>query len=128
MKWLDEKALEAQLQRVAAASDESSTALLVYLGKDVEMSMSYWALDIASSPLLQSLYNEHEQMFSDPRPTVFSLSSFEAGVFALASSVLDFNRRIKFCSGCGSKTMMGDSGWKRICSNQECGMRNYDFL
>jgi hypothetical protein len=59
-------------------------------------------MDISTSPFLLELYNNNSatsSSFEEPRPTSFSLSEFESGVFAQASSLLDFNRRIAFCAG-----------------------------
>ncbi|KAL1413034.1 NADH pyrophosphatase [Vanrija albida] len=53
--------------------------------------------------------------WGDARANGSVMSPFEAGVFALARHLIDWNWRNKFCPACGSQTYSLWGGWKRAC-------------
>ncbi|XP_048381177.1 peroxisomal NADH pyrophosphatase NUDT12 [Stegostoma tigrinum] len=53
-------------------------------------------------------------------PHLLTLNKEEAGVVAQARSVLAWHSRYKFCPTCGSNTEVQDSGYKRICLQENC--------
>lgn len=55
--------------------------------------------------------------FSEPRAATANMDVFNAGVFAEARSMVDWNQRNKFCPACGSPTYSIWAGWKLSCSS-----------
>ncbi|KAI6037569.1 NUDIX hydrolase domain-like protein [Pisolithus marmoratus] len=55
--------------------------------------------------------------FMDPKTAMTSLDVFTAAVFAEARSMIDWNRRNKFCPACGSPTFSLWAGWKLSCTS-----------
>ncbi|KAG7091160.1 hypothetical protein E1B28_010213 [Marasmius oreades] len=53
----------------------------------------------------------------DPRSAVGNMGLFEAGIFAEARTMVDWNLRSKFCPGCGSRNYSMWGGWKLACSS-----------
>jgi NAD+ diphosphatase len=60
------------------------------------------------------------ERFLDFRPYLFELPEFDASLLTLAISIVDWNVRIKFCAGCGSKMNSIEGGFKKVCTNEEC--------
>ncbi|KXN72731.1 hypothetical protein CONCODRAFT_4466 [Conidiobolus coronatus NRRL 28638] len=90
-------------------------------GKGVE---SYWAINLQDSWLseskgeeFQSEIKENNLKWLSLRPTAFSLQFMEASIVGLAFSMIDWSNKNKFCSCCGSRTVSGESGYKRVCSS-----------
>ncbi|KAL5612772.1 hypothetical protein BROUX41_004143 [Berkeleyomyces rouxiae] len=48
-------------------------------------------------------------------PRSMTLKATDAATYAQARSLLDWNARNQFCSGCGSPTFSVQSGYKRVC-------------
>ncbi|KZT29078.1 hypothetical protein NEOLEDRAFT_697443 [Neolentinus lepideus HHB14362 ss-1] len=55
--------------------------------------------------------------FSEPRSAMGSFDMFQAGLFAEARSMIDWNARNKFCPACGSAVYSLWAGWKLSCSS-----------
>lgn len=53
--------------------------------------------------------------FAESRAAGSLMSPWEAGVFATARPLIDWNFRHQFCQACGSKTYSLWAGWKRSC-------------
>ncbi|ORX38346.1 putative NAD+ diphosphatase [Kockovaella imperatae] len=53
--------------------------------------------------------------WGDPRSSASSMSGWEAGLFAQARALIDWNTRNRFCPMCGSQTYSLWAGWKRGC-------------
>ncbi|KAF9362278.1 NADH pyrophosphatase [Mortierella sp. NVP85] len=88
----------------------------------------YWALDMSakgSGPTQElkdaietftnSLTEKHGHYFAEMRPAVFSLNFVESGLVAQARALADWNRRNRFCAGCGQKNLTLEGGHKRAC-------------
>jgi NAD+ diphosphatase len=88
----------------------------------------YWALDMSakgSGPtqelkdaietFINSLTEKHGHYFAEMRPAVFSLNFVESGLVAQARALADWNRRNRFCAGCGQKNLSLEGGHKRAC-------------
>ncbi|KAI0318879.1 NUDIX hydrolase domain-like protein [Amylostereum chailletii] len=58
-----------------------------------------------------------EVAFAEPRGVTQGFSAFDAAVFAMARSVVDWNERNKFCSACGAPQYSLWAGWKLACSS-----------
>lgn len=57
-----------------------------------------------------------EGSWGDPRATGSALAAFDAGVFATARALTDWNGRNRHCAACGEKTYSLWGGWKRACT------------
>ncbi|RDB24979.1 putative NADH pyrophosphatase [Hypsizygus marmoreus] len=55
--------------------------------------------------------------WSEPRVLMSGLDTFSGAVFAEARSLVDWNKRNKFCPACGSRTYSMWGGWKLSCSS-----------
>jgi NAD+ diphosphatase len=55
--------------------------------------------------------------FAEARAATRDLSHFDAGVFAEARSMVDWNFRNKFCASCGSPVYSVWGGWKLSCTS-----------
>ncbi|KAF8482582.1 NUDIX hydrolase domain-like protein [Russula ochroleuca] len=55
--------------------------------------------------------------FAEPRGAMRSMNEFDAGVFAEARSMVDWNSRNKFCASCGSRVYSIWGGWKLSCTS-----------
>ncbi|KAI8901391.1 NTP pyrophosphatase [Globomyces pollinis-pini] len=93
----------------------------VYLGWDNKSSVSYWAMDVSTLPL--ETFKEFGP-FLECRRNATQLTESEAAILAQARSMLDWNQRYYYCSGCGSKTESQDVGYKRQCVNEKCVSQN----
>lgn len=58
-----------------------------------------------------------EGSWGDPRATGSAVPAFDAGVFATARALTDWNGRNRHCAACGRKTYSLWGGWKRACSS-----------
>lgn len=58
---------------------------------------------------------EKESMFIDLRAEVLCLDFESTGVVAEARALVDWNKRNRFCPGCGNATASVWGGWKRAC-------------
>lgn len=111
---------------VFLGADEAGTEETLVHGR---RGVGYWALDMsAKGPGVQqelkdaielftnSLTETHGHYLAEARPAAFGLSFQESGLVAQARSVVDWNKRNKFCAGCGRKNASLEGGHKRTCS------------
>lgn len=72
----------------------------------------YFALDASAIGLdLASINGE----WGDARASGAMMPAWEAGLFAFARPLIDWNFRHKFCQACGAQTYSLWGGWKRNC-------------
>jgi NAD+ diphosphatase len=101
---------------------------LMFLGKDQEgpvftLDLSDWEPDEAPSEpahffdeTFHQLSNAPEgQGFYELRNFMAELSPIEAEIAATARSLLEWHRFHGFCSHCGTKSIIAQSGWQRDC-------------
>ncbi|KAJ3273850.1 glycerol transporter [Terramyces sp. JEL0728] len=88
----------------------------VYLGKDIQFDIGYWAMDVSNLKVDFDQYGE----FVHSRPAAFRLPNMEAALFAQARSMIDWNARYIYCPTCSTKTLSSDAGYKRTCENKGC--------
>ncbi|CAE7060799.1 unnamed protein product [Rhizoctonia solani] len=81
----------------------------------------YFALDVSDVPtdFLGTLgVSESQRLdFTEPRSATAKFSTFDASLFALARTMVDWLGQRKFCPACGSKSVSIWSGWKLKCSS-----------
>lgn len=53
--------------------------------------------------------------FLEFRSAVQGLSPFDAGVAATARALFEWHRLHPHCSRCGTRSVVGEAGWKRVC-------------
>ena len=99
---------------------------LIFLGSSD--SVSYFALDI--SELGDNIYEngllKHAKVLKS-RIELLQLNEIDASLVAQSRSLLDWNRRYRFCPTCGSTTSSVDAGYKRQCSNGDCLSNKGEF-
>ncbi|CAD6573047.1 MAG: hypothetical protein TREMPRED_000714 [Tremellales sp. Tagirdzhanova-0007] len=71
----------------------------------------YFALDAGTEE-----WNVEGGEWGDARASGSAMPGWEAGIFAQARALLDWNTRNKFCPACGSSTYSLWGGWKRNCT------------
>lgn len=88
---------------------------------------AYFALDNdlseASSKALTDRQKEQGRDFRKVRVDL-SLEPSDAAILAQARSLVDWNTRNRFCSGCGKATLSLNAGAKRHCANANCVTQN----
>ncbi len=77
----------------------------------------YFALDLPASAELPASAQGTPAAFSDARSAASHLSAYEAGLFAQARAMIDWNTRNRFCAACGRETYSLWAGWKRGCTS-----------
>jgi len=55
--------------------------------------------------------------FAEPRSAMLSMDDLNAGIFAVARSMVDWNSRNNFCASCGSPVYSIWGGWKLSCTS-----------
>jgi len=86
---------------------------------------SYFTFDISGldssqrdlESLLRRTADQEEALeFIEPRAAMATFSAFDAGLFAQARSIVDWNLRNKFCPACGQASYSLWAGWKLACT------------
>ncbi|KAF8609633.1 hypothetical protein BDV93DRAFT_431821 [Ceratobasidium sp. AG-I] len=81
----------------------------------------YFALDATDISLGELLagadVSARELEFAEPRSATAKWSPFDASLFALGRTMVDWVGRRKFCPACGSRTYPMWAGWKLSCSS-----------
>lgn len=106
-----------------------STAIQVFLGVD-SGHLPYFAVSTANIdydlPVHDTLpFITEEAKFRDARAIAFKLGAGDQslGTVAQAKSLLDWHKRHKFCSNCGSETKIAKGGAERDCP--ACGAKHF---
>ena len=101
---------------------------LIFLGS--KNARSYFALDVSDleNKLFSNGFLTDNTKVLKSRIDILKLGNFEAALVAQSRSMLDWNKRYKFCPTCGSKTTAEDAGYKRKCVNDECLSNKGDLL
>lgn len=96
---------------------------LIFLGSKPtsEAEVHYFALDgsCRENHLLESEFFSKAKVLRS-RADILKLGNTDAAFVAQSRSMLDWNKRYKFCSTCGSTTISKDAGYKRKCCNEKC--------
>ncbi|ESK97389.1 nad+ diphosphatase [Moniliophthora roreri MCA 2997] len=96
-----------------ALKEGGEQAVEEFLNKDD--STPYFAIDVDDRDLKVG-DKQVSLEWVDPRAAVSSMDHFEAGIFAEARTLVDWNMRNKFCPGCGGRHYSMWAGWKLACS------------
>lgn len=113
----------------------SSDATVVFLGvehassdagdksSDVRKAVGWFAVDCGDlTPENIGSLEDGAVLLSNPLD-LFQLSRSEAAIVAQARSLMAWHERYKFCSTCGSATIVEDAGYKRVCVSEGCASR-----
>ncbi|BFZ53914.1 NADH pyrophosphatase [Savitreella phatthalungensis] len=118
-------------EKVKTWSAEDDTVTLVFLGCDESRPTSvggepYFAIDV--TPLPRQRESEKKAFidkvtsqghdFKNVRVGV-RMEQHEAAMVALGRSMIDWNNRYGYCSGCGGRTMSVWAGYKRQCPDKD---------
>ncbi|KAI8983599.1 hypothetical protein BDB01DRAFT_722727 [Pilobolus umbonatus] len=120
--------------------------ILVFLGIDEregkgEEGTSLWAIDVtpvgAYQGELKRLTEEltsKEYSFQPTLPGAFKMSTETSALIAQSAAMVDWNKRNRFCPGCGNQTIMDEGGHKRHCTpshKDKCisqsGIQNFTY-
>lgn len=66
--------------------------------------------------------------FADLRAVASALSPQESGLVAQGRSLLDWNRKVRFCSTCGAPMVRANAGHLRSCSSDGCRAEQFPRL
>jgi len=134
-----------EYNKPVVAEDEDRKPALVFLGVDEGEAQSlpekppsgdahyhpdgapYFAIDASNLSGLREAavaLNPDTSSFLDLRAGVSRLSMPEAGIASEARSLIDWNKRNRFCSGCGQPTVSVWGGWKRACLPDDAVIKN----
>ncbi|GAA0549980.1 NAD+ diphosphatase [Rhizomicrobium palustre] len=86
----------------------------VFLGMDGETAL--FALDVSrldNAPERFASFGEFQEL----RPAAPMLRKKDLAILSQAKAMLDWHARHGFCARCGTKTVIGDAGYKRACPN-----------
>ncbi|WVQ80150.1 hypothetical protein IAT38_002255 [Cryptococcus sp. DSM 104549] len=78
---------------------------------------AFFALDVTSVPAGEFDVAKLGGAWGDARASGGAMSPWDAGVYAQARALVDWNGRNKFCAACGSPTYSLWAGWKRSCTS-----------
>jgi NAD+ diphosphatase len=94
-------------------------AAWVFLG--IAGGTAHFAIDISSEPDPEKAGKfAGLGVFPDLRMSAASLDRGEAAIIAQAKPLIDWHSRRTFCSVCGARTEMRQSGASRVCTNEAC--------
>ncbi|KAI8811866.1 NUDIX hydrolase domain-like protein [Cladochytrium replicatum] len=92
------------------------------LESDMFHGVGVWAIEVKEGANVEGLVGSVEGAeFMEMRPAAFRVNPQDATILSLARAMLDWNKRYVFCSMCGAETASDHAGWKRVCSNGDCG-------
>jgi NAD+ diphosphatase len=63
--------------------------------------------------------------FLDLRSAAVGLAAFDAGLFAYARAIVNWQERTRFCSACGSPLQLEHAGHRAKCTNPQCGIEHF---
>ena len=66
--------------------------------------------------------------FSDLRTVAAALAPQDSGIAAQGRSLLDWNRKLRFCSACGQPTVASGGGHRRACATEGCRTEHFPRL
>nr|KIR49312.1 NAD+ diphosphatase [Cryptococcus bacillisporus CA1280] len=75
---------------------------------------AYFAVDVTDVPFDEEKVGGE---WGEARASGGAMEGWDAGVFAQARALVDWNGRNKFCPACGSPTYSLWAGWKRNCAS-----------
>nr|KIR88813.1 NAD+ diphosphatase [Cryptococcus tetragattii IND107] len=75
---------------------------------------AYFAVDVTDVPFDEEKVGGE---WGEARASGGAMEGWDAGVFAQARALVDWNGRNKFCPACGSPTYSLWAGWKRNCTS-----------
>ncbi|CAE6405767.1 unnamed protein product [Rhizoctonia solani] len=98
----------AELSTPKHPEDVRGTPYFALDATDISTDDFFGVLSVSESQRLE---------FAEPRSATAKLSSFDASLFALARTMIDWVGRRKFCTACGSRTYPLWAGWKLSCTS-----------
>lgn len=108
----------------------------IYLGRDGEahvfaVDISVWEpaeVDDQLGQFVDQSVQQHPdlpqtQMFEELRQVMTRLSPRDGELVATAKAILEWHRSHRFCSKCGTKSVLSMGGWERACPS--CGAKHF---
>jgi NAD+ diphosphatase len=94
----------------------------VFLGETARGSPVF-AIELPSSFSLDNSPISGIGVFEDFRVAAAAMDAFDGGAAATARALFEWHRRHGFCANCGTRTKVGEAGWKRTCD--DCGAEHF---
>jgi NAD+ diphosphatase len=118
--WQAKPFLIGEAAGFLAASELALTpdTLCVFLGLRDGQPLFAVALADSATPPLTELGE-----FRDMRAAAFVLSAADTAIAGQAKALIDWHRRHRYCSNCGTETTSTDSGYRRLCP--QCGTEHF---
>ncbi|MFT3791137.1 MAG: NAD(+) diphosphatase [Rudaea sp.] len=63
--------------------------------------------------------------FVDLRSAGMTLAAADAGLFAYARAIVNWQERTRFCSVCGTRVRLENAGHRAVCANPQCGAEHF---
>ena len=89
-------------------------AEMVFLGKD-KAGAPIFAINMGEAFRLEGSLIEGLGDFEDMRSAAATLPAMQANLASTSRSILEWHRSHRFCSRCGSESIVAEAGWKRVC-------------
>ncbi|HZP64876.1 MAG TPA: NAD(+) diphosphatase [Rudaea sp.] len=93
----------------------------VYLGENEH----HWFLLRADAEPAERIANETGGRFMDLRSAGLSLPPFDAGLFAYARALANWQERLRYCHLCGAPVELVSAGHRAKCTNPQCGSEHF---
>jgi len=90
----------------------------LFLGKD-KAGTPIFAVDMPDAFDIAGSLVEGLGAFEDMRAAAATLPAMQANLAATARSILEWHGSHRYCSKCGTESVIAEAGWKRVCSNCE---------
>lgn len=93
-----------------------------YLGRVAEQDWFAWRQsDVASADIAAELGGD----FVDLRTAGMTFGEVDAGLFAYARAIVNWQERTRFCSVCGSPVQFESAGHRAKCTNLQCAAEHF---
>ncbi len=111
------------LTRAQVARLLPAASVIVFLGE--WDSIAYFAADISPLEHDAATAVAPDAEFHDLREAALLLPAAEAAILGQARGMVYWHRRHRFCGRCGAETYSAEGGYVRVCTNPECGRRDF---
>jgi len=112
----------AELSRDDFVRDGGAEATTIYLGKVQGRDWFAWRQgDAAAAAIAARLGGD----FIDLRSAGMALEAADAGLFAYARAIVNWQERTRYCSVCGSPVRLESAGHRAVCTNPQCAAEHF---
>jgi len=91
----------------------------------IEGDRAYFAVGLSSLDETPPAGLAELGQFRDLRQVAPLLDERDSALLAFARAMVYWHRRHRFCGDCGSPTVSMEAGYMRVCTNDDCGQRQF---